>query len=253
MSVSIGSRQPRNTAMISAMQSTMPTPVEMFMSVLVVSISSDCSTGLPVSPTSTPGTCARASSIAARITRSGSSITPRLEKSLRGMTPTKRSRPLSLTRYSATRGSPMNSGAAGAAVATAVSSSTALAPTRSASSRGMKSPSEVSRSRRRCASASRTPGPPSEAMRGRASRPSTSPARSAVGMAHVAIRIWSSKPMRAFTRSIDGSSRRRAATRSTARCASPMRRTPSVPWESTTTHAYSRSPNSFTKRRYSAT
>ena len=247
---SIGSFTPRNTAMKSPTQSAMPTALERFMSVLVVAISSACSTGLPVMPISTSGTRARTSSIAARMSASGRSITSKREKSLRGITPTKSSRPLSLARNSSSRGVPTKGGAPGAAAAIASSSRNAAAPSRSASARGMKSAPSPSRSSRRRASATSVPAPASAATSGSASRASARPRRSSVSIAHVASRDCSGAVTREHTRSIDGLARSSRSRRSTARCASPVRRTPSAPWASTTIHAYSRSPNSPRNRLY---
>ena len=235
--------------MKSAVQSTSPTALERFMSPLVVASSSDCSTGLPVRPIDTSGTCACTSATAVRIAASGPSITSSCEKSFCGRTPTKSRLPLSLARYRVSRGVPSDSGAPGAAEAIASSSRNAAAPSRSARSRGMKSPSEERRSRRRRASASRVPAPPSEASAGIASRASSSPRRSPVGIAHVASRRCSGAVIRECTRSMPGSRRRRASSRSTARCAAPASRVPSARRASTTTHAYSRSPNSSRNER----
>jgi hypothetical protein len=98
MTASSGSFTPRNTAMKSPTQITSPTTLDRFMSMLVVAISSACSTGLPVSPIATSGTRAWTSAMADRISASGSSITSKRLKSLRGITATKRSRPESLAR-----------------------------------------------------------------------------------------------------------------------------------------------------------
>ena len=135
----------------------------------------------------------------------------------------------------------------------AASSRNAAAPSRSACSRGMKRPSVTNRSSRRRASASTDPVPASEASTGSASRPSTSPASSAVGIAHVAKRICSGTVIRELMCSILGTLRSRASIMSTASCADPVCSVPSAAAASITTQACSRSPNSSINRRYSAT